>query len=311
VAYLRGDSAASLSADVAKPDTRSPFGSFAPSRGYRRLLRLAQHAPNNALGKQLARAARGLYLWRAPLPADITIGAMKLRCYLRDNTSERKFVFTPWRFDPQERSALSAALPRDGVFVDVGANVGIYTLTAALLLGPAGRIVALEPFPTAFARLKFNIEATRAGQSEWPRIDALQVGISNSEDDRELRIDAGNLGGGSIAAGPARFSQQGPAGTLTIPCKRLSRVLDECGIQRIDVLKIDIEGAEDLALCPFLAEATDERLPRRLIVENSENLWKLDLRAAIKRRGYHALLRTRLNTVYAVPGPLSGRALRR
>lgn len=281
------------------PDTRSPFGRFAPSAGYLRLLNLAWHAPKNPFGKQLARAARGLYLWRAPLPADITIGEMRLRCYLRDNTSERKFVFTPWRFDPLERSAMNSALPRDGVFVDVGANVGIYTLTAALMLGPGGRIVALEPFPPAYERLKFNIEATRAGRTDWPRIDALQIGISNNEDARELRIDSGNLGGGSIAAGPARFSEHGPGGTVTISCKRLSRVLDDCGVERIDVLKIDIEGAEDVALCPFLAEAADQRLPRRLIVENSEELWKSDLRAAIAARGYRTLLRTRLNTVYA------------
>jgi FkbM family methyltransferase len=285
--------------ETARADTRSPFGSFTPSIGYQRLLSFAQHAPNNAWGKQLARVARGLYLWRAPLPADITIGELRLRCYLRDNTSERKFVFTPWRFDPHERSALSAALPRNGVFVDIGANVGIYTLTAALKLGPAGRILALEPYPPAYARLMFNIEATRAGRTDWPRIDALQIGISSSEDARELRIDSGNLGGGSIAAGPARFSAHGPGGTLSVNCKRLTRVLDECGIERIDVLKIDIEGAEDVALCPFLAEATDERLPRRLIVENSEELWKSDLRAEILRRGYSQLLRTRLNTVYA------------
>ena len=94
---------------------------------------------------------------------DVTVGDIRLRCYLRDNTCERKFVFTPWRFDPQEPSAMAAALPPDGVFVDVGANVGIYTLTAALLLGARGRIVALEPYPLAHERLLFNIEATRDG----------------------------------------------------------------------------------------------------------------------------------------------------
>jgi FkbM family methyltransferase len=208
-------------------------------------------------------------------------------------------VFTPWRFDPLELRAMAAALPADGVFVDVGANVGIYSLTAALLMGARGRIVALEPHPLAYERLMFNIEATRAGRAHWPRIDVLAVGVSDRKESRELRIDGGNLGGGSIAPGAARFSERGSEGALTIACRTLSSVLDECGIGRADVLKIDIEGAEDLALEPFLAQAPDERLPRRLIVENSDHLWKCDLRAAIAARGYVAEVRSRLNTVYA------------
>jgi FkbM family methyltransferase len=280
-------------------DNHSPFGHFAPTAGYQRLLEFAQRAPHNALGKQLAHAARSLYLWRAPLPADVTVGEMRLRCYLRDNTSERKFVFTPWRFDPLERRAMADSLPVDGVFVDVGANVGIYTLWAALLLGAYGRIIALEPYPPAYQRLLFNIEATRAGRARWPHIDALQVGISDRDESRELRVDHGNLGGGSIADGTARFSEGVSHASVTIPCRSLKSVMDECGVSRIDVLKIDIEGAEDMALRPFLDDAADEQLPRRLIVENSEHLWKTDLRDAIAARGFRPELRSRLNTVYA------------
>ena len=284
---------------MADVDTCVPFGRFAPGAGYRRLIEIAQRAPRNAFGKQLAHAARSLYLWGAPSPVDVSVGDIRLRCYLRDNTCERKFVFTPWRFDPLELRAMAAALPADGVFVDVGANVGIYSLTAALLLGTRGRIVALEPYPLAYERLLFNIEATRAGRASWPRIDVLAVGVSDRDESRELRIDGGNLGGGSIAAGAARFSERGSQSALTIACKPLSGVLDECGIGRPDVLKIDIEGAEDLALQPFLAQAAEERLPRRLIVENSDHLWKCDLRAAIAARGYRQQMRSRLNTVYA------------
>jgi FkbM family methyltransferase len=280
------------------PDVRSPFGAFAPSRVRQRLLRFAQNAPHNFVGKQLARWARELYLWRAPLPADIAVGAIRLRCYLRDNTSERKFVFTPWRFDPLERSILAATLPRDGVFVDIGANVGIYTLSAALQLGSAGRIVALEPYAPAFERLTFNITATRALQAEWPRIDALPVGVSDRDGLAELRVDAGNLGGGSIAA-QARFSRQGSNEAAAIRCRLLADVLAEAGLTRIDVLKIDIEGAEDRALMPFLAAASEALLPRRIVLENSDHLWKADLRAALAARGFQPQLRTRLNTVYA------------
>jgi FkbM family methyltransferase len=284
---------------VTTADPRLPFGNYAPRAGYRRLIEFAQRAPRNAFGKQLAHAARSLYLLHAPSPVDISVGDIRLRCYLRDNTCERKFVFTPWRFDPLELRAMAAALPADGVFVDVGANVGIYSLTAALLMGPRGRIIALEPHPLAHERLLFNIEATRAGRANWPRIDVLALGVSDRDEVRELRLDGGNLGGGSIAEGAARFSEHGSQAALTIVCKPLLQVLDEHEVGRPDVLKIDIEGAEDLALAPFLTEAAEDRLPRRLIVENSDHLWKCDLRAAITARGYRPLLRSRLNSIYA------------
>jgi FkbM family methyltransferase len=280
------------------PDTRTPFGAFQPSGSGLTLLKVAQNAPQNFLGKQIARLARGLYLRGAALPADISIGDMRLRCYLRDNTSERKFVFTPWRFDPLERDTLATSLPADGVFIDIGANVGIYTLSAALLLGARGHIVALEPNPHAYRRLVFNVEATRAARSDWPRIDALEIGVADTAGPAALRIDAGNLGGGSIA-GAARFSKQGSQASLTIICRPLLEILAELAITRVDVLKIDVEGAEDVALRPFLLGADESLLPRRLIVENSEPLWKTDLPGAIAARGYRRLMRTRLNTIYA------------
>jgi FkbM family methyltransferase len=271
---------------------------MAPSQGWQRVIRFAQDAPRNPVGKQLARLARDLYLWRAPLPVDVQVGEMRLRCALRDNTGERKFVFTPWRFDALERGELAANLPRDGVFVDIGANIGIYTLTAALLMGGSGRVISFEPFPPAYARLTFNIDATRGHRADWPRLQALEIGISDREGPRVLRIDAGNLGGASIA-GDARFARADSHDELEIRCKPLLAALDELAVDRIDVLKIDIEGAEDLALVPFLADADERCLPGRMIIENSDALWKRDLRGALSSRGYHAAARTRLNTIWA------------
>ena len=70
---------------------------------------------------------------------DVKAGNFNLRCQFTDNYSEKKYVFTPWRYDCGEREALVNALPRDGVSIDIGANVGLYTLTAALALGDNGR----------------------------------------------------------------------------------------------------------------------------------------------------------------------------
>ena len=299
----------------------SPFGRFAPSAGHARLLRLAQTAPRNALGKQLARAARALYLWNAPAPSDVSVGDLRLRCWLSDNTCERKFVFTPWRFDVRELAAIDEVLPAEGVFIDIGANVGIYTLHAATRMNARGRIVAFEPLPAAHARLLFNIESTRKGRGDWPCIDVARLGVAESEGTHELTVDAGNLGGNSLSAGAARYSRGGAGNRVTIECRPLLDALVGLRIPRIDALKIDIEGAEDLALCPFLHHAPRALLPRRIVLENSDNLWKRDLRAALSERGYSLLFRTRLNSVYESrpdpfcqqtgAAPIIGRAHRR
>ena len=256
-------------------------------------------APANAFGKQFARLVRGLYLRLAPLPADVTVEGLRMRCWLRDNTCERKFVFTPWRFDAAERTALAETLPADGVFVDIGANVGIYTLVFALRMASTGRIVAIEPHSRALERLAFNIAATRTGRAAWPRIDVMAVGVSDAPGRFELRVDGGNLGGGSIASGTARFSRAGAAGRVMIECRPLLSILEDLGVGRIDALKIDIEGSEDHALVPFLRTAPEPMLPQRLCVENSDHLWSLDLRGALAARGFREHLRTRLNTVYS------------
>src|SRR5690606_40304772 len=88
----------------------------------------------------------------------------------------------------------------------------------------------------------------------------------------------------------------GPA--VKVQCKPLTTILKDHDIPRIDVLKIDIEGAEDMAMCPFLASAPDALLPNFILMENSEGQWQQDLGGALRKRGYTAILRSRMNTIY-------------
>jgi len=275
----------------------SDFGAHRPNNFLCWLISLSQRAPQNFIGQQFAQLVRKLVLLFASLPIDISIGLIKMRCYLRDNASEKKFVFMPWRFDKRERQALVDALPKNGTFIDIGANVGIYTLTAATHLGKHGRIVALEPNPPAHKRLSFNLKATQSTQTDWPQIDALQFGVADVESTLDLHLVPSNLGGSSIASHNVSSSPQAREVTRII-CKPLLSILAAQGITKIDALKIDIEGAEDIALMPFLANATDDQLPKVIIIENSEKLWKQDLTAAIKGRGFEVQMRSRMNTVY-------------
>lgn len=222
-----------------------------------------------------------------------------MRCSLGDNASEMKFVFMPWRFDEIERRLLLEAVSCDGVFVDVGANVGIYSLTVADHFGARGRIVAIEPNPRALSRLRFNLEATHAGRAEWPEINTLECGVGTLAGEFDLHLDPDNLGASSTLAHMPRSGGQAKTDeVLRIACKPLRQILEEQGITRIDAMKLDIEGAEDAAVVPFLATAPDTLLPSLLVIENSEEIWTLDVVGALRARGYAVVVRTRLNTVH-------------
>ena len=57
-------------------------------------------------------------------------------------------------------------------------------------------------------------------------------------------------------------------------------------LSSIDAIKLDVEGAEDLILCPFFEDAPHELWPRMLLVENSEDTWRQDVQGLLLSKGY-------------------------
>jgi hypothetical protein len=63
-------------------------------------------------------------------------------------------------------------------------------------------------------------------------------------------------------------------------------------------MKMDIEGAEDLALAPFLRDAPDNLLPRLLIIENQPANWSVDLYGLLGERGFIRVAKTKMNAIF-------------
>ena len=63
-------------------------------------------------------------------------------------------------------------------------------------------------------------------------------------------------------------------------------MIDQAGIFSIDPLKIDIEGAEDLALTPFFRTAPTELLPRLVLIEDRPGEWSVNIYGLMQARGY-------------------------
>lgn len=121
---------------------------------------------------------------------------------------------------------------RGSVVVDVGANVGFFTLWAAGC--GAKRIVALEPEPSNFSMLAKNCgDLMKSGV-----VEALPYGVAAESVERSLVIRESPTHS-LYASNPAEG-----ADTIRIPCLSLDAVLTENGLRVVDLLKMDIEGGE-------------------------------------------------------------------
>jgi FkbM family methyltransferase len=273
----------------------APFGTRAPGGLDRAVLAATRAMPDNWLGLRLAMVFRRVTMNRLGLGGlDTSLWGMRLRLYPRRNGCEKNALFTPQMFDVFERGVLADAIDRclaaDGTFtfVDIGANVGLYSLFVAARAGDRARILAIEPQPGILERLRFNLAANPA-----VKIEVLPVALSDRDGAAELVLDANDSGGTHLDKHNATRGADGRV--VSVPCKTLAAVLAEAGITAVDALKIDVEGAEDLVLAPFLRDAPRHRLPDLILIEDTRGLWQTDVFALLERRGYTAFARSKQN----------------
>lgn len=269
-----------------------PFGSHAPGGLVQTLTRFCQTRPVTPVGRRIALWVRRVAMRLHGPIFDVQVRGLTLRLHPDDNVGERKFLFMPQFFDPEEMALLAGRLPRDGTFIDIGANVGLYTLNAASLLGPGGRILAVEPGPEAIRRLRMNLSLNPS----LATITHVDCAIGATEGVMGLNLDASNLGGSSLV-------HEHGGNSTPVRVRPLLDVLAEKGIDRIDVLKIDVEGAEDQALAPFFARAPESLHPRLIIMERSEKSWRVDLLELLQSVGYRSFGSSKMNWLLEKPAP--------
>jgi len=261
----------------------APFGAFAPNAAQAAIIRLA-HRSRLKRGAFRPMLSRLVNLLRAG-PLDVPYQGASFRFYHQTSATERGALFNP-DYNLEELNFLRAHVASGGVFVDVGANVGTYALALARHVGASGKVIAVEPHPVTFARLKFNNDASRIAQS---RLVAAAAGPADGE--LMIETDGDNLGASHIVTGVAG------ANAIKVPSLRLQRILEEAGVTKVAALKIDIEGFEDRALVPFFRDTPQVLWPRAVVIEHlSRDEWQQDCIADMISRGYREAGRTRSNT---------------
>ncbi|MET8247377.1 FkbM family methyltransferase [Streptomyces sp. NPDC005202] len=176
----------------------------------------------------------------------------------------QRYVYLFGAWEPHMTSWLQRRLRPGDTFVDVGANVGIFSVLGARLVGDQGRVVAIEASPVFHQRL-----LQQARLNGCRNIRAVNAAVADSHKTLSFTLASSrNMGANSIVP------YQGPAeSTFDIDALPLPELLDPEEIANARIIKIDVEGAEGgvvRGLAPILdtlrpdAEITVEVTPDRM-----------------------------------------------
>jgi len=151
--------------------------------------------------------------------------------------------------------------------VDVGANLGMFSVWASRYLAPTGRIIALEPHPGAYRLLRRNL--SRVGCAA----ESLNVACGATEQTLPLYFSPDRLTMATLEASAAQTLER-----IDVPVRRLDDVLADVSVARIGLLKIDVEGWEPQVLDG--AEACLHRTDRVVLEVERDKLPSVEDRLA-------------------------------
>jgi FkbM family methyltransferase len=270
------------------------FGALAPNWLDRTIMAMTKPLPDTWVGLRLAILLRRAVTTRLAYPdgaLDVERWGLRMRLHPRDNGCEKNLLFTPRMYEPEELAELENDIARAKAqaqrftFVDIGANVGLFSLFVASRAGQEARILAIEPEPGNLRRLEFNVRANPGVPiTVIPKALSDEAGIVAVELDRRDR-------GGTRTKKIGR--EDTPTETVRVPSQTLLDILADEGIDAVDALKIDVEGFEDVILAPFFCAAPPRLLPRLVIIEDSRPSWKVDLMSAMQGCGYELVALSR------------------
>ncbi|NQU75285.1 MAG: FkbM family methyltransferase [Planctomycetes bacterium] len=171
----------------------------------------------------------------------------------------QRSIFRYACYDPAAGSIFHAICRPGDCVVDVGANIGYFTLLAARLVGPTGRVHAFEASPSIAQRLRRNVAINDA-----PQVTLHEMAISDRHASATFHTARRDGGYSSLRDLGSRSVE-----TTVVPCAPLDSFIEV--LPTVRLIKLDVEGAELLALkgmtklimrdCPyFIMELTDRYL---------------------------------------------------
>lgn len=141
--------------------------------------------------------------------------------------------------EPAARAWIAANVVAGATCVDAGAHLGVFTLLMAELVGPSGAVHAFEPLPTSMELTRRSLEAN----SLLPRVSLVQAALGD-RDEGSLRLYFGLDSPSEASIHPHEVRGE----SIEVPRMSLDGYAARVNLQHVDVIKMDIEGAEEMAL---------------------------------------------------------------
>jgi FkbM family methyltransferase len=159
---------------------------------------------------------------------------LQIRCDLDDEIQNSIWLFGDC-YERHESEHLRLHLAPGNQFLDVGANVGYYSLIAAHIVGPSGRVHAFEPISETFEKLRFNV-----GLNSLSNVTLNRKAISSRSG--YMAIDRGvpwNSGTASVNIVSRPFEMPEEVTATTV-----DEYVNDNKLPKVDIIKIDVEGHE-------------------------------------------------------------------
>lgn len=163
-------------------------------------------------------------------------------------------------FEQDEIAFVKEHLKNGDIFLDIGSNIGLFSLIASNLVGPSGKIIALEPSPYTFKRLELNLSLATINN-----IELKNIGLSDSIGKLKL-----NISGSGYDAWDSFASEHESKSTNTVEVQvsTLDDQLVNIDKNKISLVKIDVEGWEKYVLLG--GESFFKKYSPTLLVEFTE-----------------------------------------
>lgn len=157
-------------------------------------------------------------------------------------------LYTTGGYEPEETAFLRATLKPGMAMVDVGANIGYFTNLAASLVGPLGRVIAIEPEPENLALLSANVR--RNGHSA---VTICACAVGDRPGESSLQLSDWNKG-------HHRLRPHNSSGTaIKVPVETVDLLVKSHGLERVDIVKMDVEGYEPAVLAGMTQTVSRDR----------------------------------------------------
>jgi FkbM family methyltransferase len=143
-------------------------------------------------------------------------------------------------FEKEETDYVTSILKEGDIFIDIGTNIGLFSLIASKIVGDEGKVLSFEPAPLTFSRLNENVKL-----NNFKNIDTRNIGLSDKKGELTFYVSNNGYDAWNSFA-PSQDNKL--ESSILVPVSTLDAELKDLDKSKIKLMKIDVEGWEKFVL---------------------------------------------------------------